>query len=65
MAVMAYACPPHFSHQQEHNTQAQQPPAQHKEQDTVLKSIKQATGRIAQLELLSKLKRSDRNNMKR
>ena len=30
--------------------QAQSPPAQHKEQDIVLKSIQQATDRIAQLE---------------
>ena len=47
---MAYACPQHHPQQQGHCLQAQQPPAQHKEQDTVLKSIEHANDRIAQLE---------------
>ena len=50
LALMAYACPQHHPQQQGHCLQAQQPPAQHKEQDTVLKSIEHATDRIAQLE---------------
>ena len=50
LALMAYACPQHHPQQQVHGLQAQQPTAQHKEQDTVLKSIEHATDRIAQLE---------------
>ena len=50
LAVIAYPCQQHPPQQQGHCMQAQPPPAQHKEQDNVLKRIKQATDRIAQLE---------------
>ena len=50
LAVMAYPCQQHPPQQQGHLGQAQPPVTQQNEQDTVLKSIQQATDRIAQLE---------------